>query len=498
MARPRIGAFVLSVLLAAGSVYSEITFQVSTDAFSSTPAAVFLAGAFNGWDVSATPMTREGADWVARLALPDGRHFYKFVWQDARENIHWINDPTNPFIADNGDRAANNFVDVQDGRRVLILDGLEAFQWPPPTTRTLTATDGTRTWGVLQEDSMHPELVRRRRSAKWVVVAGDFNDWRLGQFPLARGDDGIFRAYIPIRRPFSYKLIIDGMWRLDPGNEARPTLWVVPGQPTRNIPSSAIWRVPDGFGQYNSYREQTDITSPALVVIEQAVAAGDPSALDEVNSYMRAADYGRTVALARKIRAVNEAVGGEPQAGLALESLALEGKAHKRWARQDEAAKCWEAILAADRLTSFSREAAVDLAAYYIFVKRDHAAARLVYEWAMRQGFQGADGLALFTRFVNATMNEGLYADALDMVDLIRAHFPAPDGRDKAYACEYSELFLAKGIVLFYRKEWEQARQAFEKVIEIHPWADSQNAQRARQWLGYVKARKVDPQDVYY
>ncbi len=43
-------------------------------------AAVCVAGAFNDWVPTATPLTR-GADgtWAVRLDLPPGRHEYKFV-----------------------------------------------------------------------------------------------------------------------------------------------------------------------------------------------------------------------------------------------------------------------------------------------------------------------------------------------------------------------------------------------------------------------------------
>jgi TolA-binding protein len=94
-------------------------------------------------------------------------------------------------------------------------------------------------------------------------------------------------------------------------------------------------------------------------------------------------------------------------------------------------------------------------------------------------------------------MQERRYPETLATVDVALENFPLPDGRDTAYACEFSELFLAKGISHFNLKEWSQARQAFQKVIDIHPWPDSQNVQSARRWLGYVEARKIDPQDAY-
>ena len=50
---------------------------------------VFLCGEFNGWATDATPMKRNAAgQWEATLALPPGRHQYKF-WVDGS----WKHDP---------------------------------------------------------------------------------------------------------------------------------------------------------------------------------------------------------------------------------------------------------------------------------------------------------------------------------------------------------------------------------------------------------------------
>lgn len=59
---------------------------------------VSVAGTFNGWDPSATPLVRSGtADtWVATLALPSGEHQYAFVVDGAR----WMPDPAAPAVDD--------------------------------------------------------------------------------------------------------------------------------------------------------------------------------------------------------------------------------------------------------------------------------------------------------------------------------------------------------------------------------------------------------------
>jgi len=59
---------------------------------------VSVAGTFNRWDPSATPLVRSGtADtWVATIALPPGEHQYAFVVDGAR----WVPDPAAPAVDD--------------------------------------------------------------------------------------------------------------------------------------------------------------------------------------------------------------------------------------------------------------------------------------------------------------------------------------------------------------------------------------------------------------
>ncbi len=60
--------------------------------------SVFLAGAFNGWSKSATPMQRQsdGKTWQVTLSLAPGVYQYKFVIDDST----WIPDPKAPHVDD--------------------------------------------------------------------------------------------------------------------------------------------------------------------------------------------------------------------------------------------------------------------------------------------------------------------------------------------------------------------------------------------------------------
>lgn len=64
------------------------------------PAAhqVAVAGTFNRWDPSATPLASagEGGVWTVTLALPTGQHQYAFVVDGQR----WVTDPAAPAVDD--------------------------------------------------------------------------------------------------------------------------------------------------------------------------------------------------------------------------------------------------------------------------------------------------------------------------------------------------------------------------------------------------------------
>jgi 1,4-alpha-glucan branching enzyme len=72
--------------------------------------SVALAGDFNAWSVTATPMTRdpvEGA-WHVALELEPGRYEYKFFVDGSC----WWNDPNAPKLP-NVWGSENSYIDVQ-------------------------------------------------------------------------------------------------------------------------------------------------------------------------------------------------------------------------------------------------------------------------------------------------------------------------------------------------------------------------------------------------
>lgn len=63
-------------------------------------ARVSVVGDFNGWDVSANPMTTQGTDgtWTIYVPLRPGLHTYSFVV----DGTHFLPDPTAPLAPDDG------------------------------------------------------------------------------------------------------------------------------------------------------------------------------------------------------------------------------------------------------------------------------------------------------------------------------------------------------------------------------------------------------------
>jgi len=90
---------------APASAQREVTFAV----YEPTAEQVFISGAFNGWSAEATPLTREpNRDWKAKLALPPGRHEYKFV-VDGK----WKIDPRAHQFSPNGFGTLNSVIEVK-------------------------------------------------------------------------------------------------------------------------------------------------------------------------------------------------------------------------------------------------------------------------------------------------------------------------------------------------------------------------------------------------
>jgi 5'-AMP-activated protein kinase regulatory beta subunit len=74
-----------------GSEAYAVTFEY----FNPDAREVLVAGSFNGWQPTATPMSRQrGGKWFSQVLLPPGHYEYRFVvdgkWQDDPMAAHFV------------------------------------------------------------------------------------------------------------------------------------------------------------------------------------------------------------------------------------------------------------------------------------------------------------------------------------------------------------------------------------------------------------------------
>jgi len=84
--------FLLALALVSSVAAQTVAKQQATFTYTDTKAkAVFVAGEFNHWSTTATPMKRdESGKWTAQVALRPGQHAYKFFVDG-----HWLQDFAN-------------------------------------------------------------------------------------------------------------------------------------------------------------------------------------------------------------------------------------------------------------------------------------------------------------------------------------------------------------------------------------------------------------------
>lgn len=100
---PRFERLSKRLVLSAPSLQGNTTFRLK-----GYPAAkiVNLAGTFNEWKPSAIVCGKEDAEWICRIDLKPGKYLYKFIVDG-----HWITDPANPTIEDDGRGNTNSVIE---------------------------------------------------------------------------------------------------------------------------------------------------------------------------------------------------------------------------------------------------------------------------------------------------------------------------------------------------------------------------------------------------
>ncbi len=153
--------------------------------------SVSLAGDFNGWSTTATPMRRGADRWTATLELGPGMHSYKFV----RNGDEWLPDPRNAMTEPDGFGGANSRLGLAvpdpdaprpergDGR----VDGIGLEHDPDrPRDRSVTRAGMVRLrYRTLADDVQRVWLVTDAgdRIAMAPVLDGGTHQWWEGVLP---------------------------------------------------------------------------------------------------------------------------------------------------------------------------------------------------------------------------------------------------------------------------------------------------------------------------
>lgn len=190
-----------------------------------TASAVYVAGNFNGWNNTATALTKNEATnvWSCEVDnLGYGAYEYKFVVDGE-----WIADPANA-VTNNG----NSVFVIEAPYSNLDING---------TTVTFKCD--------------YPEATK-------VVVAGSIpgSEWSADstEFTMTKNSDGLWELTKTVAPgKYQYKFVVDGSWKADPLNlnqEGGNSVFVVAGlvPTTDTIRKNAEKELPAKLGLYNA------------------------------------------------------------------------------------------------------------------------------------------------------------------------------------------------------------------------------------------------------
>jgi hypothetical protein len=218
---------------------------------------VKLAGSFTSWKSKAVVMQKTDSGWTAAIALPPGKHWYKYIVDGQ-----WITDPDNLQHESDGRGNINavyyksnkrfRLAGQQQARRVFLAGSFN--NWDPralPMNRTAAGwelpiylVEGTHTYkfvadgnwlpdpsnpdrlpdgaggfnSVLRSGTVHLFRLKGFPKAGRVILAGSFNGWKEDELRMERTAEGWQLPYQPGPGNHEYRFIVDGRWVTDPDN----------------------------------------------------------------------------------------------------------------------------------------------------------------------------------------------------------------------------------------------------------------------------------------
>jgi cyclomaltodextrinase / maltogenic alpha-amylase / neopullulanase len=232
---------------------ADHTFEIDTSSFTPQPRTMSLAGDFNGWSTTATPMKlAAGHKWSVTIKdVEEGTRYYKFVVDAGTPGQKWINDPK-----------ADKSLEVSDGNsgnNSGVVIGVDPVKLPPAKANHINqealrfdSTDpadldlspaGMRIRVRTQANDVQHVIVsyRATKPNPELIVDGDVagGGSKLRKVATERGLD-VYASVIPWKVDDPSSLTIQSIGILvDDGDNAAATLEMKKGQNARVVASES-------------------------------------------------------------------------------------------------------------------------------------------------------------------------------------------------------------------------------------------------------------------
>jgi glycosidase len=174
--------------------------------------SVILAGDFNNWSTTATPMIEKDGVYRVTIKLAPGFHLYKFLLNGS----DWTKDPKGDPKLEQADGQGGFNSGVSIDAPDPAAPAPEFTPPLPPAPDRKVGQGAGRAY--LHEFFYAPPANQTIPSS--VAVVGDFNGWSQSANPM-QFSQGAFRAPVQLTQGVHfYKLFIDGRWTNDPASDA--------------------------------------------------------------------------------------------------------------------------------------------------------------------------------------------------------------------------------------------------------------------------------------
>lgn len=168
-------------------------------------------------------------------------------------------------------------------------------------------------------------------------------------------------------------------------------------------------------------------------------------------------------------------------------ALYSEAEIHQSFGFRNRAAEVWERIGREAPAPSERRAALYELAKYRAYSQGDAPAGRAILASILQHAEDPREEAAILADVARMYMLENNFSTARAVLEHAMHLAPPPDATDTAWCHCWTEMLMSKGVTCWYARDVEGARVAFERVLTVTPWPNSQNAQYARQWLTFIE-----------